>query len=47
MENQKRCINCVKDYVSTEFLEIENEVEVNGEGTIRKDLICVGCCYGT
>lgn len=45
-QEELKCVNCGKEYVSSEFLEIDNEVEVDGELVIRKDLICAECYFG-
>jgi hypothetical protein len=43
----KKCVNCGTDYISSEFLEIDNEIEVDGKLQIKKVLICNKCYFGT
>lgn len=46
MDN-KNCINCGANYNSADFIETENEDEVDGEVITKKVLICNKCYFGS
>lgn len=45
--NNCKCVNCGKLYTSTEFVETENEKEVEWEIVIEKVMICSQCYFGS